>query len=282
MDAIITPIMVLGCTGLSMGLFLAYAAKKFEIEVDPKIEAINAALPGANCGGCGFPGCGGYASAIVEEGAAMNLCAPGGPSVIEKIGEIMGAKVDISGDKKVARVLCQGDQVAKKYKFVGALNTCADIALYSNGDKECGYACIGYGDCQRICPVDAIKVGETGIAKVDEEKCISCGLCVKACPKNVVVMTSEKKKVTVICSSLDKGPVAKKACPTACIGCGLCVKSCPKDAILLANNLAVIEPDKCVNCGICATKCPTKAIVNNFKRPVRAAAPPKVEEVVQA
>lgn len=103
MDAIITPIMVLGCTGLSMGLFLAYAAKKFEIEVDPKIEAINAALPGANCGGCGFPGCGGYASAIVEEGAAMNLCAPGGPSVIEKIGEIMGAKVDISGDKKSSK-----------------------------------------------------------------------------------------------------------------------------------------------------------------------------------
>jgi len=272
MNAIIAPALVLGCTGLSMGLFLALAAKKFEIEVDPKIEQINGALPGANCGGCGYPGCGGYASAIVEEGAPTNLCAPGGPSVIEKIADIMGTKADLSGEKKIARVICQGDKVAKKYNFVGSLNTCADLALYSNGDKECGYACLGYGDCQRVCPVNAINIGASGIAVVDEDKCISCGLCVKGCPKNIIVMTPQKKKVTVFCSSLDKGAMAKKACPTACIGCSLCVKSCPKDAIVVANNLAVIEPDKCVNCGICATKCPTKAIVNNFKRPVRATA----------
>src|SRR3712207_9473240 len=93
-----------------MGLFLAFAAKKFEVQIDPKIEEIIGILPGANCGGCGYPGCSGYASAIVEEGASMTLCSPGGAAVAGKIGDIMGASVDTSGENVVARVLCQGDR----------------------------------------------------------------------------------------------------------------------------------------------------------------------------
>jgi electron transport complex protein RnfB len=272
MKEILNPVLILGGTGLAMGLFLAYAAKKFEIQVDPKISAILGVLPGANCGGCGFPGCGGYASAIVNDGAGLSLCAPGGGAVASKIGDIMGLTVDASGDKKTARVICQGHKVAKKFAFDGTLNTCADVGMYAGGDKNCRYACLGYGDCVRVCPVGAISVGETGIAVVNEEKCIACGLCVKACPKAVIAMTPVLKQVTVLCSSKDKGPIAKQACETACIGCSLCVKSCPKEAIVVANNLAKIDPEKCVNCGICATKCPTHAIVNNFKRPTKVAA----------
>ena len=100
MEAIIMPVVVLGITGVLMGLFLAYASKKFEVEVDPKVEAILAILPGANCGACGFPGCAGYASGVALEGAKMTLCAPGGPKVIEKIGEIMGVAVEIPVKKK--------------------------------------------------------------------------------------------------------------------------------------------------------------------------------------
>jgi Na+-translocating ferredoxin:NAD+ oxidoreductase RNF subunit RnfB len=266
MNEVLSSVCILGGTGLFMGLFLAYAAKKFEVQKDPKIEEITGVLPGANCGGCGYPGCSGYATAIVESGAPMNACGPGGAATATKIGEIMGSAVDVSGPQKVARVLCQGHKVAKKFDFTGSINTCTDIALYAGGDKNCRFACLGYGDCTKVCPVDAIHVSD-GVAFVDENKCIACGLCVKACPKTVITLTALSKKVTVTCSSKDRGPIAKQACEVACIGCGLCVKNCPKEAIVVENNLALIDPEKCINCGICATKCPTHAIVNNFKRP---------------
>lgn len=262
MEAVLIPAIVLGLTGLAMGLFLAFASIKFEVEVDPKIEAIIGVLPGANCGGCGFPGCSGYAAAIVEEGAAMSLCAPGGGETAAKIGEIMGASVSVSNEKIVARVLCQGTHTntRKIYDFDGELQSCAAMMLYAGGDKSCQYACLGHGDCERVCPVGAIKVGENGIANVDEDKCISCGLCQKACPKKVITMIPQKSKVTVTCSSRDKGAVAKQNCKVSCIGCGICAKNCPVGAITVENNLAKIDPAKCVNCGICAVKCPTKAI----------------------
>ena len=102
MEAIMMPVVVLGITGVLMGLFLAFASKKFEVEVDPKVEAILAILPGANCGACGFPGCAGYATGVALEGAKMTLCAPGGPKVAAKIGDIMGVAVEMPVKKKPA------------------------------------------------------------------------------------------------------------------------------------------------------------------------------------
>ena len=125
MEAIMMPVVVLGITGILMGLFLAYASKKFEVEVDPKVEAILAILPGANCGACGFPGCAGYASGVALEGAKMTLCAPGGPKVIEKIGEIMGVAVEIPVKKKPVKktvekkVVAQtGDPISASAEFI--------------------------------------------------------------------------------------------------------------------------------------------------------------------
>ncbi|KYM47166.1 RnfABCDGE type electron transport complex subunit B [Fusobacterium necrophorum] len=277
MEAIVIAVVILGVTGLAMGLFLAFAAKKFEVQIDPKIEEIIGILPGANCGGCGYPGCSGYASAIVEEGAAMTLCSPGGASVAAKIGDIMGASVDTSGEKVVARVLCQGDNTfsKKRFDFDGELKTCSAVTLYAGGDKSCKYGCLGYGDCERVCPVGAIVVNEKGIASVDEEACISCGLCVKACPKSVIAMTPAAKKVTVKCMSKDKGGDAKKACGIACIGCGICQRTCPFGAIEVSNNLAKIDPAKCKNCQLCVVVCPTKAIYTGLNRPLPKKPEPK-------
>lgn len=277
MEAIVIAIVVLGITGLAMGLFLAFAAKKFEVEIDPKIEQIISALPGANCGGCGYPGCSGYACAIVEEGASMTLCSPGGASVASQIGDIMGASVDTSSEKVVARVLCQGDntQTKKRFDFQGELATCASLMLYAGGDKSCKYGCLGYGDCERVCPVAAVVVNDKGIAHVDEEACISCGLCVKACPKSVIAMIPAKKKVTVKCCSKDKGGDAKKACGVACIGCAMCQKACPFGAIEISNNLAKIDPVKCKNCQLCVVVCPTKAIYTGLNRPLPKKPEPK-------
>lgn len=265
MEAILIPAIVLGLTGLAMGLFLAYASIKFEVKVDPKIAAINEILPGANCGGCGYPGCAGYASAIVEENASMTLCAPGGSAVAEKIGGIMGANVQASDEKMVARVICQGtsENTTKLYNFEGELTSCAAVMLYAGGDKSCRYACLGYGDCVRVCPVSAITVKDT-VANVDETACISCEMCVKTCPKDVIQMLPDFSAVTVTCSSKDKGAIARKACKTACIACGMCVKVCPVQAITIENNLARINQEICISCGKCATVCPTKAIVNHI------------------
>lgn len=267
MEAILSPIAILGGTGLLMGLFLAYASKKFEVEVDPKVEEIIGVLPGINCGACGYPGCSGYAEAIALQGAGITACSPGGPAVAEKISKIMGMTVNLSGPKMVAKVLCQGDntKTSKIYDFDGELTSCAAIMLYAGGDKSCKYGCLGYGDCVKVCPVDAIVINDKGLASIDEDKCISCKKCVKTCPKNVISMLPQDKKVTVLCSSKDKGPVARKACTVPCIGCGICAKVCPVQAIEVTNNLAKIDPEKCIECGLCAVKCPTKAINNDVK-----------------
>lgn len=259
---ILIAVVILGATGLVMGLFLAFASKKFEVKVDERVSAITACLPGANCGGCGFPGCGGYADAVVNKGAKPNMCAPGGAAVADKICEIMGMTAEANtGDKIVARVLCQGkhENTGLKYNFRGNITSCAAMNIYAGGEKACSYACLGKGDCVKVCPVGAITIVD-GVATIDEEKCVACGACVNACPKLVIALLPQKQKVNVLCSSKDKGADARKNCKTACIGCGMCAKACPVGAITVENNLAKIDPAKCIQCGLCATKCPTKAI----------------------
>ncbi|MGL5904303.1 MAG: RnfABCDGE type electron transport complex subunit B [Cetobacterium sp.] len=267
MESILFPVLSLGGTGLAMGIFLAYASKKFEVKIDEKVEAIQGILPGINCGACGYPGCSGYAEAIALHGAEMTACSPGGSAVASEIAKLMGATVDVSSSKMVAKLLCQGDctRTTKTYEFRGELSTCEAVSLYAGGDKSCKYGCLGYGDCSKVCPVDAITVTEKGIVTINEEKCISCKKCVAACPKKLLELKPIDKRVMVACSSKEKGPVARKACSVACIACGLCQKACPVDAIVIENNLAKINFEKCVECGLCAVKCPTKAINSEVK-----------------
>ncbi|MCK5780412.1 MAG: RnfABCDGE type electron transport complex subunit B [Psychrilyobacter sp.] len=298
----INAILVLGGIGLVMGLFLAFASKKFEVEIDPNVEKIIGILPGANCGACGFPGCGGYADAVALEGADPTLCAPGGSQVVNDIADIMGGEgADPDAVREVARVKCQGDnsKTSKIYNLDTEMKTCATASLYFGGDKSCWHGCLGYGDCVRVCPADAIEINARGIAVVNEEKCISCTKCVKECPKNIIEMLPENQKVTVLCNSKDKGATARKACTVACIACGMCVKACPvveetikdeegnvikkvihyvndktdmtkikgetRKAVTVTNNLAKIDTDICINCGLCSMKCPTNAIENQIK-----------------
>ncbi len=264
---ILTTIIVLGCLGIIFGIGLAIASKKFHVEIDPKIKQIEEVLPGANCGACGFPGCAGYAEAIVKSGAEITLCAPGGDEVAKTIAKIIGTKASTK-ERKIAVIQCQSggiDNTFLKFENIG-IKTCQAAVILSEGQNLCEYGCLGYNDCVRACPFDAITVDDNNMRIVDENKCTGCGNCVDACPKDLIQLVPISKKVNVLCKSLDKGKDAKINCgnKTACIGCGICAKKCPVGAITIENNLAIIDYDKCVVCGICATVCPTKAIIDKI------------------
>ena len=132
MNTVIFAVVVLAVLGAIFGLVLAIAAKVFAVEVDPREEAILGCLPGANCGGCGFPGCSGYAAAVVKGTAPVNACAAGGDAVAAQIGEIMGVAAGESV-KKIAQVHCTGcGQNYKKYEYVG-LHDCVAASLLPGG-----------------------------------------------------------------------------------------------------------------------------------------------------
>lgn len=258
---IITATVVVGAVGIFVGLFLGIAGIRFKVKVDEKEEAVLAALPGNNCGGCGFAGCSGLASAIAKGEAPVNACPVGGEPVGKKIAEIMGVEAE-SSVKKVAFVACQGDcdKAKKDYNYYG-IEDCRMMSFVpGGGPKSCNSGCLGFGTCTKVCPFDAIHV-VNGVAVVDRDACKACGKCIEVCPKKLISLIPYDAKLAVACSSADKGPVTMKACEVGCIGCGICVKNCPAQAVTVADFHASIDREKCTGCGICADKCPKKAIV---------------------
>lgn len=258
---IITATVVVGLVGIFVGLFLGVAGIKFKVEIDEKEEAVLAALPGNNCGGCGFAGCSGLAAAIAKGEAAVNACPVGGDAVGNKIAEIMGVTAD-SSERQVAFVHCQGDceKANTDYEYYGAKD-CRMLSFVPNGGpKSCNSGCLGYGTCVQVCPFDAIQI-VNGVAVVDKDRCKACGKCIEVCPKKLISLIPYSAKQIVACSSTDKGPVTMKACSVGCIGCGICAKVCPKQAITVENFHATIDHGKCEGCGLCEEKCPKKAIV---------------------
>lgn len=256
---ILYAVLVLGALGLLFGLILTFASKKFHVDVDERIDQIKECLGGANCGACGYAGCEAFAQAVVEGKAKPNACGPAGAAGAQRIAEIMGQTIDLE-ERKVARVLCQGIHgVAKeRYQYDG-YKSCVVAADIAGGPKDCRFSCIGLGDCMDHCAFGAISI-QDGIAKIDENKCTSCGACVDACPRSVIKLLPISQNVIVRCRNSDVARVARETCMKACIGCGRCKRECKYDAIVVENGYARIDPDKCVRCGECAQVCPCNCI----------------------
>ena len=265
MNFILIAVLVLGAIGLIAALVLYVCSKKFAVYEDPRIAQVTEQLPGANCGGCGFAGCGGLADALVKGADAGSLeglmCPVGGQEVMGKVADLLGMAI-ANGEPKIAVVRCNGTCALRpKIAEYSGLRTCAAMNSCGAGETACGFGCLGCGDCVAACQFDAIHMNsETGLPEVDEEKCVACGACVKACK-------------------------------AACIGCGKCEKECKFQAITIENNVCYIDHEKCRLCRKCVVVCPTKAIHDvNFPTPApqpkpkeeapktEAAPAPKAEE----
>jgi Na+-translocating ferredoxin:NAD+ oxidoreductase RNF subunit RnfB len=258
---VIWAIIILGALGLVFGVLLAIAGKVFAVEKDPKEEAVRAACSGANCGACGYPGCDGYAAAVVRGEAPVNACVPGGAEAANKIGEIMGVSAG-AGEAYVAFVGCSGTcgHTKEKFNYEGLSSCLAATRLGGgSGTNVCAAGCMGFGDCAAACPFGAMSVVD-GVAHVDREKCVGCMKCAEACPKKLIAKVPATSTDLVGCHSTDKGALVTKYCDYGCIGCSKCKKECPADAITIENNLAVIDQSKCVNCGHCSDICPRHCI----------------------
>ncbi|HHE55086.1 MAG TPA: RnfABCDGE type electron transport complex subunit B [Caldithrix abyssi] len=239
------------------GLYLA--SKKFYVYEDPRIDEVEALLPGANCGGCGYAGCRALAEHIVNDHTVDTPCPVAEPIVMEKIADLLGLEASVQ-EKQVATLLCKGTHensaLAMDYR---GIQDCWAAVIVADSIKDCAFACLGLGSCVQACNFDAMRI-ENGIVVIDEEKCTGCGICISHCPKNLLVLRPVSQKTIVTCSNTDRGPEARKACKVACIGCMKCQKVCQHQAIYVEDFLARIDFEKCTNCGDCVEACPTNAI----------------------
>ena len=276
MSFILSSVIVLGCIALVAAVILYVCSKRFAVKEDPRIAQVTEVLPGANCGGCGFPGCSGMADALVKGADAGSLeglnCPVGGADVMGKVADLLGMAI-ANSDPMVAVVRCNGTcELRPRIASYDGLKTCTAMNACGAGETGCGFGCLGCGDCVGACQFDAIHINpETGLPEVDEEKCTACGACTKACPRNIIELRKKGPKgrrIFVSCVNKDKGAVAMKACKSACIGCGKCQKECKFEAITIENNLSYIDFTKCRMCKKCVDACPTKAIhAVNFPAP---------------
>lgn len=276
MNFILIAVIVLGGIALVSAVVLYVCSKKFAVHEDPRLAQVSALLPGANCGGCGYPGCSGMAAALVKGADAGSLdglyCPVGGASVMGQVADLLGMAV-ANTEPKVAVVRCNGTcELRPRIAEYNGLRTCAAMHSCGAGETACGYGCLGCGDCVKACAFGAITINpETGLPEVDEEKCTGCGACAKACPRHIIELRKKGvkgRRVYVRCVNKDKGAAAMKACKAACIGCGKCEKECQFGAITIENNVSYIDPDKCRLCRKCVEVCPTHAIIAvNFPAP---------------
>jgi len=266
MDTIFIAVFSVTTMGIICAAVLCIASKLMFVKVDERVAQLIECLPGANCGACGYPGCSGYAVALLSgDGVKPNLCSPGGAEALGKISAILGVEAG-SVEKKAAIVHCRGDNEAQKKKMdYKGIQSCVAAKQLFGGEGACAFGCLGFGDCLKACPSNAICL-ENGLARVNTNQCTGCGLCVKACPNNLITVESAGIAVAVLCKNVEKGAVVRKKCSRGCIACGKCVRGCLSAAITVEDSLAKIDYGKCTLCGGCVQECVTGSIQRTAQR----------------
>ncbi len=270
LTALIVSMICMGGLGAVFSLGLALAYTKLQVYVDPRLEMVAGELPGANCGGCGYPGCTAFADAIVSGKAEITACPVNTQDGLIEISEIMGVQA-VEKEKEYARILCRGgnNETVPKAIYHG-IKTCIAAHLTLGGDKLCRYGCLGYGDCVFSCPFDAIVIDDNGLPEVDEDKCTGCGNCEEACPRDIIEIHPASHNLFVFCKSQDEAKYTRLVCTRACNGCKSCQKKAGEDNISVLNNLAIINYDRYgVVDEIPTTKCKNRAIdlIENIHKP---------------
>ncbi len=259
---LIYSVLILFGVGVVAGTILAVASKVFHVEEDPRVEAVLDVLPGANCGGCGYAGCEGYAIAVVSNpNIDANLCVAGSAETTVAVGELTGKAVT-EADPLVSVRRCEKLEgcVAARFDYYG-LPSCAAASTMGSGlgTDACFYSCLGLGDCIKMCPFDALELKDN-LVIVNGLRCIGCGKCTHACPRGLLELIPKRARVMVFCSTQSKGKEVMEVCKVGCISCTLCIKKCPAQAISLKDSIIQIDQPKCLeygdSCGeICVKSC---------------------------
>jgi Na+-translocating ferredoxin:NAD+ oxidoreductase RNF subunit RnfB len=259
---ILTSVAILGGVGLVFGTLIALANAKLKVWEDPRIGAVEEALPGANCGACGYAGCRAFAEAAVNGVVAPAGCTVMGEEDRTDVAALIGVSAG-EANKLVARLLCAGgsDVASRKAAYHG-VDSCAASVAVTGGGKGCTWGCVGLSDCAVACDFDAITMSSTGLPVVDPELCTSCGDCVDACPLDLFTIMPLDHHLIVQCKNLLEGDTAEEVCAVACTACGRCVIDAAPGLIEIENGLAVIDYEKVETANPDAiARCPTGAIV---------------------
>jgi Na+-translocating ferredoxin:NAD+ oxidoreductase RNF subunit RnfB len=255
-------IIALGSIGIIAGIILVAAYGKLKVQEDPKVEEVVEALPGSNCGACGFASCHEYAISVSKGEAAIDLCRVGGAALSQSLAKIMGVDHADGGSVPQKAVVKCGVKERKYLAEYDGPQTCGSAQLLGGG-LACKYGCFGYGDCVTVCPFDAIHLNENNVPAVDLEKCTACGLCVKACPRNIIFLDSladdHERIVYVGCNNKQPGKDTRKVCAVGCIACKICEKKAPEGIFLVEEYLSTTVKQS-HDIDIETIKCPTKCI----------------------
>lgn len=259
MGVVLTAAAIMAGLGTAFGIVLALAYRFLRVEEDPRIDEVEAMLPGSNCGACGQPGCRAFAKVVCAGTLPPGKCTVSSAEGVAAIASYLGVDAG-SEEKRVARLACGGGRSSvKRLAEYRGVESCRAAGLVNNGPIACAWGCFGLGDCARACTFDAITMGPEDLPIVAVDKCTACGDCVEVCPRDLFSLRAISERLIVQCSSPLRGEQATAACKVACDACGRCALDAGTGVIEMVDGLPVIRiPEEATERA--TWRCPTGAI----------------------